>query len=95
MHDLRAALKSLAGAKRLAAVIVISLALGTGANAAVYSAIDALLFRPPAGVSEPATLVDIYTSQVNGGTFGHSSYPDVFRFRPHLRSQAISRGRGA
>jgi putative ABC transport system permease protein len=90
VHDLRAALKSLSGAKRLAAVIVVSLALGTGANAAVYSALDALLFRPPPGVSDPATLADIYTSQVNGGTFGHSSFLDFLSLSnaPSLRGIA-------
>jgi predicted permease len=42
----------------------------------VYTAVDALLFRAPAGVQHPDTLVDIYTSQMNGGTYGDSSYPD-------------------
>src|SRR5437763_8858398 len=76
LSDLRFAIRSLLGAPWQTAIIVVSLALGTGANAAVYSAVDALLFRPAAGVADPATLVDIFTSQVNGGTYGLSSSAD-------------------
>src|SRR2546427_1152574 len=76
MHDLRQAIRHVASTPWLTAVIVVSLALGTGANAAVYSAVDALLFRAPPGVAGPARLVDVCTSQLNGGTFGNSSYPD-------------------
>src|SRR5258708_1034002 len=75
-HDLVSAFRALARAPGLTTVIVVSLALGSGANAAVYSAIDALLFRGPAGVERPETLVDIYTSQVTGASYGESSYPD-------------------
>lgn len=73
---LRQSIRQIAGTPWLTAVIVTSLALGTGANAAVYSAVDALLFRAPPGVDGAGRLVDIYTSQLNGGTFGNSSYPD-------------------
>ena len=76
MSALRSAVRHVAGAPWLTAVIVASLALGTGANAAVYSAVDALLFRAPPGVVGAARLVELYTSQLNGGTFGNSSYPD-------------------
>ena len=76
LYDLRQAIRNLSRTPWLAAVIVLSLALGTGANAAVYSAVDALLFRAPAGVADPATLVDIHTSQINGATYGSSSYAD-------------------
>jgi putative ABC transport system permease protein len=76
VQEVRHAVRALARAPWLAALIVVSLALGIGANAAVYSAVDALLFRPPAGVSEPATLAEIFTSQLNGGTYGPSSYDD-------------------
>ena len=76
MTELRHAMRSVTSAPWLASVVVLSLALGTGANAAVYSAIDALLFRPPAGVAEPAALADVYTSQINGATYGFSSYAD-------------------
>ena len=76
LQDLRQALRSLSRTPWLAAGIVASLALGSGATAAVYSAVDALLFRAPAGIDDPASLVDIYTSQMNGATYGASSYPD-------------------
>ncbi len=73
---MKEALRQIARSPWQTAVILVSLALGTGANAAIYSAVDALLFRPPAGVLQPSSLVDIYTSEMNGGTFGNSSYPD-------------------
>jgi len=73
---MRDAWRALTRSRGVTATIVLSLALGTGANAAVYSAIDALLFRPPPGVAEPSTLVDLFTSQVNGASYGYSSYAD-------------------
>src|SRR5262245_37222051 len=68
--------RALPRSRGMTATIVLSLALGTGANAAVYSAIDALLFRPPPAVADPATLADLFTSQINGATYGFSSYAD-------------------
>lgn len=71
------------------AAIVLSLALGTGANAAVYSAVDALLFRAPAGVMDPPSIVEIYTSQFSGATYGSSSYPDFLSIAsPRLAAAA-------
>jgi predicted permease len=75
--EVRHAVRGLARAKLATFVIVGSLALGTGANAALYSVLDALLFRPPQGVENPARLVSVFTSQFNGGSYGLSSYPDV------------------
>jgi predicted permease len=72
-------------------VVVLSLALGTGANAVLYSALDALLFRPPAGVVNPSRLVTIGTGQFNGDPHGLSSYPDVLSLRagvPGFQSMA-------
>jgi predicted permease len=90
LRDLRDAVRSLANTPGLSAIIVVSLALGTGANAAVYSAVDALLFRPPAGVAQPETLVEVYTSQVSGATYGASSYADYRSFSalPRMESAA-------
>jgi hypothetical protein len=72
-------------------VIVLSLALGTGANTVLYSAMDALLFRPPAGVLRASRLVTISTSEFNGSTRGLSSYPDFLSLQtgvPAFQSMA-------
>ena len=45
--DIRQTLRSLARSKLATAVLLLSLAVGTGANATLYSVMDALLFRPP------------------------------------------------
>ena len=75
-HDFRQAIRHISATRWLTLVIVASLAVGTGANAAVYSAVDALMFRAPRAIAEPSRVVDLYTSQGNGGTFGASSHPD-------------------
>ena len=74
--DLRYALRSLARGKMTTAVIIVSLALGTGANATLYSVMDALLFRPPGGVAEAQRMVWAFTSQYTGASHGLTSYPD-------------------
>jgi predicted permease len=50
----------------------LSLAIGMGANTAIFTVASAVLFRPPAAVASPDRLVDIGTSK-NGNGFGPSS----------------------
>ena len=66
----------MARAKGATAVLLLSLALGTGVNAAVFGVLDALLLGAPAGVEDASRLVSIYTSEFSGATYGQSSYPD-------------------
>lgn len=73
LHDLRLALRWLSGRPALAAIAVVSLALGIGANAAVFSLVDALLLRP-FPVPRNDELVSI-TSQQEGESDG-LSVPD-------------------
>lgn len=56
LHDLRSALRWIARRPGLTSLSVASLALGIGANVAVFSVIDAVLFRP-FPVSEPERLL--------------------------------------
>ena len=56
--------------------MLLTVAVGTGANAAVFSFIDALLLRPAAGVVDPARLVAVFTSDYSAGPYGGSSHPD-------------------
>jgi predicted permease len=76
LNDLRYAFRTLARGKMTTAVIMLSLALGTGANATLYSVMDALLFRPPAGVASARQLAWVFTSQYTGASHGLTSYPD-------------------
>src|SRR4051812_43343575 len=54
----------------------LTLALGTGANAAVFSFVDALLFKPAPGVHPARPLVSVFTSDFSSGPYGETSYED-------------------
>jgi len=53
LSDLRAAVRGLRRAPGFSSLVVLVLALGIGVNVATFGAVDALLFRPPAGVRDP------------------------------------------
>ena len=53
-QDFTYAARSLWNTPAVSLTIILTLALGLGANAAMFSLLDAILFRPPAGVAEPA-----------------------------------------
>jgi predicted permease len=59
-QDTRFALRSLSKTPTFSLVIVATLALGLGVNAAVFSLLDRLFARPPAGVLAPNELRRLY-----------------------------------
>jgi predicted permease len=83
-QDTRYAIRVFGRSPAFAAAVVLTAALGIGANAALFSVLNALLLRP-LPVSHPEELVRVYTSDAsarNGGTlFGASSYPDYAAMR--------------
>ena len=84
-QDLRYALRTMRRNRAFTAVAVVSLALGIGANTAIFSLIDMVMLRP-LPVHDPGTLVDLLhlvptDPWLNGGTF------DQYRYlRDHNRS---------
>ena len=74
-RDIRYAWRGLVRNPGFAAVAVLSIGLGVGVNTAMFSLVDALLFRP-LPVESPVTLVDVFTSGGDGDEYATSSYPD-------------------
>jgi predicted permease len=78
VQDLRYAVRTLKGSPRFTAIALLSLALGIGANTAIFSIINEVLIRE-LPLREPGDLVEIYTTE-EGGEYSTSSwadYPDV------------------
>jgi predicted permease len=81
--DLRYALRTLRRNPGFAAVAVLSLALGIGANAAIFTLINAVMLRTLA-VKEPARLVQV--TRLLDGRPGVVSYPLFEYFRDNVKS---------
>ena len=88
LHDLRHSLRGMTRTKGSTAVILLSLGLGTGVNAAVYGVLSALLLRGPSGVEHSSRVVDIYTAEFSGLAYGLSSYPDYLSVKTEAKSLA-------
>src|SRR5262245_9186112 len=63
-------------------IAALTLSLGIGANTAVFSFINALLFKPLRGVTEPERLAQV-SRTYEGRGFSEFSYPDYLDYRDH------------
>ena len=80
-QDARHGLRLLRRSPVFAATAALSVAVGLGANTAIFTVANALLFRPPAGIADPSELVVIGTARGDGGLnpLGHAAYLEVAR----------------
>ena len=79
MRNVRLAARLLARQPIFTLTAVLSIALGIGANTAIFSAVNTLLLAPPAGVADYARVVDIGRTRNGEGfdTVGYQTYLDV------------------
>jgi predicted permease len=73
-RDMSYAARTLRRTPIVAATAVLSLAIGIGANTAVFTVANTLLFRGPLGVADADRLVEIGTAR-DGGGFNPTSFP--------------------
>ncbi len=84
MNDLRFALRILLKKPAFTAVAVLALALGIGANSAVFSVVNAVLLNP-LPYSEPDRIVRLFATTPSEGNpaIKSVSYPDFIDYRAH------------
>lgn len=83
LQDIRFAARLLHKNPGFTLVAVLTLALGIGANAAIFTLVDSLLGRPLPGIEDPDSLFALYTAE-SGGSPGISSIVDYRDFAEQL-----------
>src|SRR5688500_11703289 len=84
-HDVKYALRSLLKNPGLTGMILLILALGIGVNTAMFSFVDAVLFRP-LSVKDPNSLVRIFSYDEKENKTWNSSYPVFTDYRDQSTS---------
>jgi predicted permease len=83
LRDVRYAVRSIGAAKSFAAIVLATLALGIGANTAVFGVLNAVVLTP-IPYEEPERLVRVYKSR--GGEDNYLPGPAVVEFRERSRA---------
>ncbi len=89
LHDLRQAWRTIQKKPGTAAISVLSLAIGLGANATIFSFVNALLLRP-LPVKDSGELLEVWGKRERDpnpmGPYTPLSFPQYVYFRDHTRS---------
>src|ERR1051326_2757230 len=85
-RDLRYALHSLARTPGLACAVILTLALGIGANAAIFSLVRGVLLRPLVNRGEDRLIYIRQSSPGIGAEDAWFSVPEIQDLRPSVKS---------
>jgi putative ABC transport system permease protein len=86
LHDLSVALRSLARAKGLAITVVLTLALGIGANAAIFTLVRGVLLRPLVNRDEDRLIYIRQSAPGLGIENTNFSVPEIHDLRANLKT---------
>ncbi|HEX4666951.1 MAG TPA: ABC transporter permease [Chthoniobacterales bacterium] len=85
MNDLRYAFRMLLKSPGFSLIAILTLALGIGANSAIFSVIETVLLRP-LPFPQPNELAMLWSAPENGAGRETQSFPDYEDFRAHEKS---------
>ena len=84
-QDIRYGLRALLRQKGFATVAILTLALGIGANTAIFSLLNPLLFRP-LRVPDAERLCRVFSGRSGGNLYARMSYPNYTDLRANLQT---------
>jgi putative ABC transport system permease protein len=85
LNDFRHAIRQMKKSPGFTLVVIITLAVGIGANTTVFSIVDAVMLRP-LPYFQPQRLVEVQSSHNNIAEGSNVSYPDFFDWRSRNRT---------
>ena len=84
IQDVRYGLRQLRRNPGFTAVAVLTLALGIGTNATIFTFVSALLLKPPSAIEKPSRLFAIWNQLPHGEPrYVQQNYPDYVYYREH------------